>query len=186
MDAPRHSGPVTRERLIEAAGEIFAEKGLAGARVRDITRRAGANVAAVNYHFHDKTELYKVVLLHAHESILGSLDRPLTAATPEARIRELLNALLAASLNPDRPEWQRRLLGRELMEPTTALDELNDVLRRPVRRIQTAVQEMRPDVSEADCMLAASNIIAQCIFYVHHRHVMHRLFPSLGDLRSKR
>ena len=63
MDEPRHvNGPVTREKLIEAAGEIFAEKGLHGTSIRDITQRAGANIASVNYHFHDKFELYALVL----------------------------------------------------------------------------------------------------------------------------
>ncbi len=181
MDEHRQSGPVTREKLIEAAGEVFAEHGLHGARIRDITRRAGANIAAVNYHFHDKTELYAVVLHKAHEGVLGAMNQPLQADSPEGRIRELLTAMLSAALDPQRPEWQRRLLGRELLHPTPALDRLRDVFRAPTQRLQEAVEQIRPDLAAPQTMYSVCAMIAQCIFYVHHRHVMHRLFPELGN-----
>src|SRR3954453_12160787 len=53
---------LTRKRLLEAAGEVFADKGFKAATVRDICCRAGANVAAINYHFGDKERLYAEVL----------------------------------------------------------------------------------------------------------------------------
>ena len=48
----------TKERLMEVAGQVFAEKGFRDATVREICQRAGANLAAVNYHFGDKERLY--------------------------------------------------------------------------------------------------------------------------------
>src|SRR6516164_5690310 len=54
-----------RERLLEAAGEIFAEKGFKGATVREIIDRAGVNIAAVNYYFRDKERLYIEAVKHA-------------------------------------------------------------------------------------------------------------------------
>jgi AcrR family transcriptional regulator len=46
----------TRDKILDAAGEVFAEHGFEGATIRAITERAGANVAAVNYHFRDKSD----------------------------------------------------------------------------------------------------------------------------------
>ena len=66
----------TKDRLIEAAGREFAEKGFEAARIRTICDRAGANLAAVNYHFGDKEQLYRVVLLEAYR-------RRSTTVTPE-------------------------------------------------------------------------------------------------------
>ena len=57
---------MTKTRLLEAAGEEFAEKGFEVARVRSICERAGANLAAVNYHFGDKEQLYVQAVLEAH------------------------------------------------------------------------------------------------------------------------
>ena len=62
---PEISEENTRDKILNAAGEVFAEQGFEGATVRAITERAGVNVAAVNYHFRDKAELYTRVVLDA-------------------------------------------------------------------------------------------------------------------------
>ena len=56
---------LTRQALITAALAVFAEKGFTAGSVRDITRRAKANGAAVNYHFGGKEGLYREVLRNA-------------------------------------------------------------------------------------------------------------------------
>lgn len=179
MEQLRHvSGPVTREKLIEAAGEIFAERGLHGASIRDITQRAGANIASVNYHFHDKFELYTLVLRQAHEGIAAALNQPLCATTPDGRMRELLTAILTAALDPARPKWHRQLLGRELLEPTPALDLMHDLMDRPSQRLSDVVREIRPDLSERQLTLTVFAVVAQCLFHVHHAHIARRMFPA--------
>lgn len=58
----RDAGKETRRRLLDAASDVFAEQGFEKATVREICERAKANVAAVNYHFRSKRELYARVL----------------------------------------------------------------------------------------------------------------------------
>ncbi|MDD7909659.1 MULTISPECIES: TetR/AcrR family transcriptional regulator [Pseudovibrio] len=57
-----HSELGTRGRLLDSAERLLAEKGLASTSVRMITEHAGANVAAVNYHFGSKEDLVRAVL----------------------------------------------------------------------------------------------------------------------------
>ncbi len=182
MPQARHGNrPVTREKLIEAAGQSFAEKGLHGTSIRDITQRAGANIASVNYHFHDKFELYAVVLRRAHEGIVAVMNQPLTASTPEGRMRQLLSAMLSSALDPARPKWHQPLLARELVEPTPALDLMHDMMDRPSRRLEEVVREIRPDLSPKQLMLTVSAIVAQCLFHVHHGHLERRMFRAVPE-----
>jgi TetR/AcrR family transcriptional regulator, regulator of cefoperazone and chloramphenicol sensitivity len=174
-------GPVTRDRLIEAAGEVFAEKGLHGALIRDITRRAGANIASVNYYFRDKFELYALVLRQVHESLFVALNQPLDGVSAEERLRELLGRILRSALDPARPAWHNAVMGRELLEPTPALDAVHDLVQVPAQRLRDAIGEMRPDLSDEQATLAACAVVAQCLFYVHHRHIARRLFPNLSE-----
>src|SRR4029077_174956 len=56
--APRDG---TRERILDAALDLFGERGLAGTTVRDIAARDKVNVAAISYHFGGKGELYRAL-----------------------------------------------------------------------------------------------------------------------------
>ena len=50
-DLRREAGQRTRDRLLTAALELLAQRGQEGVTLREITEAAGANVAAVSYHF---------------------------------------------------------------------------------------------------------------------------------------
>ena len=53
----------TREQILSAAEVLFAEKGFSYTSIRDITEKADCNLAAVNYYFHGKENLYKGMCL---------------------------------------------------------------------------------------------------------------------------
>src|SRR6185503_19926338 len=86
----------TRRRLIDAAGEMFAELGFHHTTVRQICQRAGANIAAVNYHFKDKTGLYSEVVRQSMRA--AQLDTVRAAfeqnLPPEAILRNVIKARL--------------------------------------------------------------------------------------------
>src|SRR5260370_36869827 len=86
----------TRSKLLESAGEIFAEVGYERATIREICARAGVNNALINYHFGDKLELYTEVLqrlLSAAriEEVRAALNRK---APPEEILRGVIKARL--------------------------------------------------------------------------------------------
>src|ERR1700761_5122495 len=111
----------TRRRLIDAAGEIFADVGFERATVKQITDRAEASLAAVNYHFSDKQELYYEVLLEAQRAsieTMHSLERLPLDLSPQDRLRAFIEMFLRNHLDPHRPNWHGSLLARETAEPT--------------------------------------------------------------------
>jgi AcrR family transcriptional regulator len=162
----------TRSRLLEAAGEVFAEKGFERATIREICARAGANVAAVNYHFDGKASLYASTLLHAHRecNLKTPPDGgvPATAA-PRERLRGFIAAFMQRLLSPDRPAWLSRLMGREMVEPTGLIDELvRDGMRPLFELLKAIVRDLLPrGAAEERVQLAALSVVAQCVFYRH-------------------
>jgi AcrR family transcriptional regulator len=169
----------TREILLEAAGRIFAQNGFRAATVRRITREAGVNLAAVNYHFRDKRELYTSALKHAHQVAARTAGADV-AGTPEKRLSVFIQGFLGYLLDPDRPAWQGRLIAREMAEPTRALDRLVEESVLPVkRRIAGIVRDLlEPRAPEAQVRMACCSVIGQCLFYVHCREMIARLFPD--------
>src|SRR5688572_30118103 len=106
----------TRTRLIDAAGEIFAEKGFRAANVREICRQAGANVAAVNYHFGDKEQLYLETVRDAYQSCAASVPLPQWPpdTPPAVKLRDFVWTLLSRVLADREPAWHMQLWMREL------------------------------------------------------------------------
>ena len=174
----------TRLRLLEAAGPIFAQKGFGAATIKEISDAAGANIAAVNYHFGDKDRFYAEVLRYAHHCAVGAVDavQPPPGDDPEAALRAFVAAMVGGIFDPHRPSWHARLIARELMQPTEALDELVELNVRPkADRLRAVIGRMTglpPDHERVQrCVLS---IVAQCVFLHHGRPVVSRLFPDLS------
>ena len=173
----------TRRQLLEAAGEVFAESGYREATVREICRRAGANIASVNYHFGGKETLYAEVLRYAHSKALEK--HPLLPdvgrdATPEKKLRAFVHSLLLRIFDQGPTAWHGKLMSREMIEPSAALDSLVEERMRPMAgQLWQIVAEI------LDCPLnhervrhCAFSVVSQCVFYHHCRAVVSRLFPK--------
>jgi len=177
----------TRRQLLEAAGEVFAEFGFRDATVREICRRAGANVAAINYHFGDKETLYIEVLRYAHGKALEKYPPLLDVAAdapPEKKLRAFVQSLLLRIFDKGPTAWHGKIMLREMIEPSAALDSLVEERMRPMAgQLWQIVAEIldRPPNDER-VRHCAFSVVSQCVFYHHCRPVVSRLFPKQGPL----
>jgi AcrR family transcriptional regulator len=180
--APAANEENTRDRILNAAGEIFAEYGFEGATIRAITERAEVNVAAVNYHFRDKAELYNRVVVDACSARAASRDAMAGAAdSPEEKLRGLVFHFLQYMLGPDRPDWKRRLMAREMANPTTALDELVEKNIRPLRDeflIPTLRELTAGRFNRRQLSYIGSSVMGQCLYFLQSRPIIERLNPD--------
>src|SRR6266404_6573314 len=140
----KDEAPETRQRLLEAAGEVFAEHGFRDTTIREICERAKANNAAVHYHFGDKEELYAAVFSYARSCAVAQFDEQASLGTPaEERLRTFIRAVLTRFFDEGRPAWLGKLVAQEMIDPTKALDSLiNEQIRPNSERLKAIVREL--------------------------------------------
>ena len=163
-----NSADDTRQRLLEAAGEVFGERGFQAATIREICGRAGANVAAVNYHFGDKERLYVEAVKNVYSF---GMDQPPPEfppdAAPDQKLRLAIRHMLAHVLDDRRPAWHAQVMFHELAEPSQACVDIVEGFIRPMaNRLDEFLAELLPpETSAVDRHLIAFSIIGQCRFY---------------------
>jgi AcrR family transcriptional regulator len=160
----------TRDRLLTAAEQLFGERGFKRVTVREICRAAGANVAAVNYHFGDKLGLYRDVLQSAIDAMRATTETARKAGEgqpPEEQLRRFIDIFLHRLLSPGL-ETVHRLIHRELHDPTPALDAIVDHAIRPrVEYLSGVVARMIGcDPCDEAVLRAVASIQSQAISYL--------------------
>jgi AcrR family transcriptional regulator len=172
----------TRQRILSTATELFSAQGYKHVTIRDISREARANVAAVNYHFGGKMNLYTEVVRKAID-----LFRDVTAEAIEAgrgkaaedKLREYVRVHCERIFAHRGPSWLQQLIHRELNDPTDELATLVDEGFRPrFEYLATIVRELLGPDAEDDR-------VTQCTVSVHAQIVQFRPSPILDRLPRK-
>jgi TetR/AcrR family transcriptional regulator, regulator of cefoperazone and chloramphenicol sensitivity len=180
----------TKERLLFAAGQVFAEKGFQNATVREICQKAEANIAAVNYHFGDKERLYIEAVKKAHNCRSEAFPLPLWApeTPPSERLRNFIENLLERMFDETSPDWFLPLLLREMAEPTTAVAELIHETIGPHFEILLAIlKEVMPArTPEKRLRYIGLSIVGQCFACRTGRPIVEALLgPKLAPQMSR-
>lgn len=158
----------TPQRLLAAAGPVFAARGFEGATVRDICQRAGANLAAINYYFRDKERLYIETVKSAFACQAAETPPPAwpPGTPPAEKLRDFIRMILTKMLDVSGPVWHRQLILRELAQPTAACAELVHERIRPLAEILMGIlAELLPHVSERERKLIGFSIVGQCFYH---------------------
>lgn len=179
---PPQDSEVTRSKLLQAAGEVFAERGYRDATIREICERAGTNIAAINYHFRGKDELYAAVLEVHFEASAVAYPIPQGASmTPEAALHEFVVLTVERMLNESKPAWHAKLTGKEIADPTPHLDLVADRFMKPhFRNLRSIIDSLTPGVPEDRRRLLALSVMGQIVFYLMCRNAIARITPEQG------
>ncbi len=161
---------LTRERVLDAAERLFAERGFHGASVREITARARCNVAAVNYHFGSKLNLYAEVfrrrLAALREHRIARVRATLDSAGEHASLELVLTSFARAFLEPFVSGSEGRmtmlLIGRELLDAQLPPGFFRREMIQPVRAaLEQAFARVAPGLDPAAASLCAASFIGQ-------------------------
>ncbi len=136
-----------RRRLLEAAGEVFAEKGFEGATVRDICKRAKVNIAAINYYFRDKERLYIEAVKQAACGLPEAQNRVWPPNTPPAeKLRAFIRTMVAHFMVSNKPA-----------SAAVLMEILGEILP--------------PDTPRWKRFMTGFSIVSQCLYYVQNKPI---------------
>jgi AcrR family transcriptional regulator len=175
----------TGQRLLEAAAQLFAQRGFSDVTVREICRAADANVAAVNYHFQDKLGLYTAVVRTAIDAIRGTSDIARQAGeggSAEQKLRVFIRVFLERVAANGRDSWIHQLISREMSDPTPAFERIiKQAIRPRLEYLGAIVSELLGSEPTDDrVMKCIASIQSQVLFCMNPGAA--RVYPKF-DLR---
>ncbi|MFG0263979.1 MAG: CerR family C-terminal domain-containing protein [Rhodopirellula sp. JB055] len=177
------------QRLLAAAGPVFAERGFDRATVREIANVADVNVAAVSYYFGDKMGLYRAVITAIREKRERAYPTPeVGKKTPQQDLALLIRTLLSRMLAADETGWEAMLMMREMQNPTPAFEGMIRGYFRPLYdALCQTIESLLPPLDaksswQTDALVPqlALGVVGQCLHYRIGRPVMaHLISPEL-------
>lgn len=173
----------TQVRLLESACEVFADKGCRDATIAEICENAGANIAAVNYHFGSKENLYTEAWRHSFQQSLQA-HPPDGGVSPDAPAEERFRAKILAFLQRglDTRNAAFLIMHMEIANPTGLLDEVRREMIAPLQESMHALigELLGENASEQQVWLCGMSTIGQCIHSMARRRL--KRLPSRGDI----
>ncbi len=176
----------TKVRLMAAAKKVFADRGFKETTVREICALAGANLAAVNYHFGSKNKLYSEVLGDFLSFAFSRfpIDVGVCPDSPPAdRLRAYIRGFLYRMLGDGDPLYEKlgKLLMAEMLEPSEHfIATLERYIEPTYEVLQHIVRELLPNAVEDIVHRCAGSIVGQCLLFDHAKGIIQRMCPELA------
>ncbi|MDP7061320.1 MAG: TetR/AcrR family transcriptional regulator [Planctomycetota bacterium] len=180
------SGLGTKQRILDAARTLFAEHGFPATSLREITKHAEVNLAAVNYHFGSKDGLLKELVNECIEPINTERIRLLDAAEAEAGgqplvMRDLIRIFLEPAVRElcDQGSAMPCILSRLHHEPHAGLEEMmSDILAPTITRFVTASHRCLPHRTPEELLIRGHFMIGAMLHLLDFN--CEELVPGLG------
>jgi TetR/AcrR family transcriptional regulator, regulator of cefoperazone and chloramphenicol sensitivity len=171
MRSRKQSQSETRQRLLDAAGELFAEKGFRLTGTREICRKAGTDIAAIHYHFGNKENLYEAVLRYADNLLVDAIPTFAASRSREARLREMIEWVLAQCFAQGQPEWRWRFIEQATIALTPGLRAFFNSKILPLYQALDSIcrEFLGKDATQQQVRFATRSILGQCFYYRHFR-----------------
>lgn len=141
--------PDTRERLLQAALQAFGRRDYDGVSIRQVAVAAGANIAAISYHFGGKRELYHATVAYLAERLRAVLaeqfqavEQAIHEGDPQAcekQLCRLLERFLEQILSSELGDSAPGIIFREQHQPSAAFDILYAKLLEPIHQLLTSL-----------------------------------------------
>ena len=161
-----------KDRLLDTAEGLFAEKGFDGTSIREITSQAKCNLAAVNYHFGGKKKLYSEVfrrrMIAMRDVRIASIEEVMSQTDHEPTLEELIREFATAFIKPliDQSSGRRfmKLMVREMSDPRLPRKMFVEELAAPtLSALGKALASICPELDQKKNVLSIMLLIGQLV-----------------------
>lgn len=176
-----------RDRLLDAAEELFCEHGFEGTSIRDIAASADCNIASVNYYFGGKEKLYEEVwrrhLIPMRDTRIVSINKVMTESDGKPKLEELLKTFADAFIGPMVDDNKSRqfgiLMAREWIDRRLPANMFfDDVIRPTMTAMSKALVKACPGLDESKVPLVVLSIAGQLVQLVHVKAILEQVSDS--------
>jgi len=161
IEKPKKAPAETRERVLEVAERLFAERGLDAVSIRDIIAAAGANLGAINYHFGTKDRLIEAVferrLIPSTQERIQALETVEKAAGDrppklETVLEAIFRSVVEEAMDPKRGGATfGKLMARCLVDPNPVMERvMQSHFSKMVKRFDAAILRAMPSLAPGD------------------------------------
>ncbi len=177
----------TQDRILEASEVLFARKGFHGVGIREVAKKAGVNISAINYYFGSKKNLYIEVFkkrwVNRAKKILSylidSLDK-IKQPSLETFVETYVNAIIDSKLDPEEKIIHHQLMNRELSHPSEALDVvINDFFIPSIIELAIRLKKILPSDKDIDiykvCIFCMNGII---LYFNYANPIISKIFDT--------
>ena len=176
----------TKERILKAASKLFAEKGFVMTTTQEICDAASANIAAVNYHFGGKDNLYRTVWMYFDDLESKRIAMYIKAdASPEERLRSFVKMRVEETLSDGEIGSLPRLVRREMGNPSIFHDELRKNVIEKWRNWSLALLR---EIIGNNIDIQALHVAGFCAFspIIHLLDILNKPHPPKFDKKHPR
>ncbi len=184
-DQPSVAAGGTRAALLDAAEVLFSERGYGGVSTREIVDAAGANIAAIRYHFGSKEELYVEVLRRAMTrpesnelwAELPAAGTELDQAQAAERLARFVRSFLRHVIDEAASDTAPSLLCREAIEPSSAFGEVIEGYIKPrTAQVEHIVSVLSPNSDSDEVRTLGQAVFGMVLHYKSFYEIQARLW----------
>ena len=167
----------TKNALLDAAEELFLDKGFAKVSIREITEAANANVAAINYHFSGKVNLYREVLRRRFAEVARQKIAVIDRLGENASLYEIIESYVSSHFEDmlANPESERllQIVYHEISPNAVASDLVANELITPIQQaLHKAIDASQPDLPKQFVSRCISSLAGQILHFIRFRDVI--------------
>ncbi len=172
----------TKEKLLQTAAKMFAKYGIDGVSTRDLVKKSGVNLCAINYYFGSKQKLYEAVM----DEVFGKIQQNVietvknlsnqSALSPKEEIKLIMGKMFDFFCSDMVSDVQAELLVREILNQTSVYDKFYSGVFEPMHKYvsELIAKIWKISPSSEQVILQTHMLFGQVIIFRIHREALRR------------